>query len=123
MAGHITPRYKIKIDEQACGNAIECLKCVHECRDHGSNVLGFVNKKSPDVNNPPSRLEDIDHKVIASFTINCDGCGKCVRICPKEAISLIAPDHQVPRAIIDRDAYVVLCGTLADGTKVRPPKT
>jgi NAD-dependent dihydropyrimidine dehydrogenase PreA subunit len=122
MSKHFTSRYKIKIDEQACGNAIECLKCVRVCRDHGPNVLGYVNKKSPDIKNLPSRLEDIDHKIIASFTLNCDGCGRCVGICPQGAISLIAPEPQIPRAMIDRDEYIVLCGTLADGSKVRPPR-
>lgn len=118
---HVTPRYSILVDEEACGNAIECLQCVRACLDHGPNVLGYVNKEAPDPNKfVPRRLEEIDHKIISAFMINCDGCGQCVAICPKGALSLIAPEPQVPRSLITRDGSIVMCGTLADGTEILP---
>lgn len=121
MSEYITPRYRIGIDEEACGNALECLKCVRICLDHGANCLGYLNKEVPDLEKfVPHRLEDIEHKILASFMINCDGCRQCIDICPKNALSLIEPEPQIPRAIIHRDGSIVLCGTLADGTEIIP---
>ena len=114
---YITPRYQISVDEEACGNAIDCLKCVKICLDHGPNVLGYMNKEAPE--EPyPKKLEEIDHKIISAFMINCDGCKKCIESCPHQALSLIIPEPQKPRALIPQDASVVLCGKLADGTEV-----
>ncbi len=120
MSEHVTPRYRIGIDQDACGDAYVCRKCVQACLDHGANCIGFVNKEAPDPENPPLRIEDIDHKIMAAFMFNCDGCGNCVEVCPKGALTLIAPEPQIPRAAIYRDGCMVLCGTLADGTEVLP---
>lgn len=121
MEEHVTPRYRIAVDEDACGNAIECLKCVRICLDHGPNVLGYMNKEAPDLDQfVPESLEDIDFKIISGFMINCDGCGQCIDACPRNALSLITPPPQIPRALIPRDGSIVLCGTLADGTEVFP---
>lgn len=118
-----TPRYKIAVDEAACGNAIECLKCVHKCLALGRNTLGYINKETPAVGHgAPKKLEDIDHKIIAAFMINCDGCGECVAVCPKNALTLIAPAPHSPRPRFSRDGTVVLCGTLSNGRKVYPLK-
>ncbi|NPU85651.1 MAG: 4Fe-4S dicluster domain-containing protein [Syntrophaceae bacterium] len=121
MEEHVTPRYRVAVDEDACGNAIDCLKCVKTCLDHGPNVLGYMNKEAPDLDKYiPRRLEDIDHKIISGFMINCDGCGECVAVCPRSALTLVVPEPQVPRALIPRDGSIVLCGTLADGTEIFP---
>ncbi|MEI6610157.1 MAG: 4Fe-4S binding protein [Deltaproteobacteria bacterium] len=119
---YITPRYRISIDDDACGNAVLCQKCVHTCLEHGANCLGFVNKDSPSLDNLPKRLEDIDHRILATFMFNCDGCNKCVEVCPKGALSLIVPEQQIPRAVIQQDGAVVLCSTQADGTINLPPE-
>lgn len=116
-----TPRYKIDIDEAACGNAIECLKCVHKCLELGRNNLGFINKETPAVGqNAPGTLEEIDHRIVAAYMLNCDGCGECVSVCPKNALSLVAPEIPLPRTILSKDATVVMCGTLSSGKKVYP---
>ena len=118
-----TPRYKIAVDEAACGNAIECLKCVHKCLELGRNTLGYINKETPPVGqNAPKTLEEIDHKIISAFMFNCDGCGECVNICPKNALTLITPEPAMPRARYSRDGTIVICGTLANGQKKFPLK-
>lgn len=119
---HVTPRYRIYVDEEACGNAVECLKCVHVCRDHGANCIGYVNKEAPSLDHLPKRLEEIDHRAFGTFMFNCDGCNQCVEICPKGAVSLVAPEPQLPRAVITQDSAIVLCSTQADGTINLPPE-
>ena len=118
-----TPRYQIDIDEEACGNAIECLKCVHRCLELGRNTLGYINKETPDIGpNAPKTLEAIDHKIIAAFMIDCNGCGECVTVCPKDALALVSPGNASPRARITRDGSLVMCGIMANGRTVYPLK-
>lgn len=119
MTKQWTPRYTIKIDQDACGNAVECLKCVKTCLDHGSNVLGFMNKETPDLSESiPGSWRDIDYCIISSFMINCDGCGKCVSVCPREAITLTAPPSQEPRAKVSIEDNIIMCAVLKDGTNI-----
>jgi NAD-dependent dihydropyrimidine dehydrogenase PreA subunit len=116
---HYTPRHRLIVDEEACGNAVECLKCVHVCRDHGQNVIGFVNKETPDLEEfVPRKLEEIDHRVMGCFMINCDGCAKCVDVCPKGALSLERAEVPVPRAVINKEPAIIMCSVLKDGTRI-----
>ena len=118
--GQKTPKYTLKFDQEACGNAVLCLKCVHACRDHGVNCICFVNKATPPVGEgAPKDLKDIDHKVGAPFAIFCDGCGKCVEVCPKNAITLVKPEFRDPATRVSF-GDLVYCHTLRDGTKVYP---
>ena len=39
MEDYTTPRNRIYVDEDLCGNAIECLKCVQACLDHGVRLV------------------------------------------------------------------------------------
>lgn len=123
MSGYVTPRYRIIVDEDACGNATLCLKCVKTCLDEGHSCLGFVNKKVPATGElVPKRHEDIEHKVFSAFMINCNGCSKCVNICPNKALTLKAPEPQIPRVVVPSQPGTVMCYALADGTKVQPVK-
>lgn len=121
MSNYVTPRYRISIDEDKCGNAKLCLKCVKTCFEYGPNCLAYTNKEipEPDIYMPKS-IDDIDYKVFASYLIGCDGCGKCKQVCPKECIEIITPEPQIPRALITKESSVVLCATLADGTEIFP---
>jgi len=117
---HTTPRPVLSVDEEACGDAILCLKCVETCLEAGPNCIGFINIDTPPVgDNAPQRLEDIPHKIITSVMINCNGCGKCVEACPKGALKLEMPEPQVPATRVQR-SDIVFCGTLRDGTRVFP---
>lgn len=40
---YTTPMHNIIIDHEVCGNALECLNCVHACIDHGHNCIMFIN--------------------------------------------------------------------------------
>ena len=83
--------------------------------------LGYINKETPPVGqNAPKTLEEIDHKIISAFMFNCDGCGECVNVCPKNALTLITPEPAAPRARYSRDGTIVICGTLANGKKKFP---
>jgi ferredoxin len=117
---HITPRPVVTVDEAACGNAILCLKCVKACLDVGFNCIGFMNTAPPLMGeNAPQRLEDIRHRIIFSGMGNCNGCGKCIEMCPKGALTLQMPEPQVPTTKIQH-TDTVFCGTLRNGTKVFP---
>ncbi len=120
MEGYTTPRYRIYVDEDVCGNAILCLKCVKSCLDHGPNCLGFANKDIPPVGEgAPKTLQEIDHRIVTGFMIMCDGCEECIHICPKGALSIERPEPREPAARIER-GDIIFCHTLRDGTKVYP---
>jgi ferredoxin len=80
-----------------------------------------MNKETPDLSEfVPKRLEEIDHKIISGFMINCDGCGKCAAVCPKDAIKVQAPPPQEPRAKVDIQDNIIMCPILRDGSRVLP---
>jgi ferredoxin len=117
---YTTPRNRIYVDEEACGNAILCLKCVKVCLEHGPNLLGYANKDTPPVGeDAPKSLQEIDHKIVTRWMVLCDGCEECLRACPRGALSLVRPEPREPATRISR-GDIVFCHTLRDGTKVYP---
>ena len=121
MSEYRTPRHKIAVNQELCGDAIKCLKCVHTCLDHGPNCLGFVNQETPSLDeNAPKRLEDIPHRIVTIGMYMCDGCQECIKVCPKDALTFIPAKLHQPRAVIRKASYNVNCTVLADGTVVGP---
>ncbi len=120
MLGQKTPRFRVYVDEDACGNAALCRKCVKACLDHGPNCLSFGNKQTPPVGElAPKTLNEIDHKVLANFMVMCDGCGQCVQVCPNGAMTLVRPEMREPA---ERVSFgdIIYCHTLKGGEKVYP---
>ena len=115
-----TPRPVINYNVEACGNAILCLKCVQACLDTGHNLIGYMNTDSPPVGeNAPRRLEDIHHTIIFSGMINCNGFGRCVEACPKNALALEMPEPRSPAPKVQR-SDTVFCVTNRDGSVTIP---
>jgi len=71
-------KVKIKIDYTKCIQPKECRKCVNLCPG-GVFMLYFTDK---DFYNPKHYIVD------AVLSQLCSYCGKCVEICPENAISL-----------------------------------
>ncbi len=119
---YTTPMHNIIIDHEACGNALECLNCVHACIDHGHNCIMFINTDTPVVTeNWPKSLQDIPHMAKAMRMWECDGCQECVKACPKNAITFVPAKRHLPRAKIERPSYLLNCTVLADGSKCWEP--
>lgn len=117
MSAQVTPRHRIYIDKEACGNAIECLKCVHVCHDNGPNCIGFVNETIPPVGDKaPKTLQEIKHVVFGAFMFKCNACGDCVAICPNNAITLVKAETLTPSVIVYNTPFEIRCTTLKDGT-------
>ncbi len=68
----------IKVDNEKCPNAFDCLKCINTCQSGALLVLPYDN---PYVLNGKGRIEP----AIMSL---CTACGDCQRNCPTGAISL-----------------------------------
>jgi NAD-dependent dihydropyrimidine dehydrogenase PreA subunit len=117
---YVTPKPMIEVDTDLCGNAILCLKCVKACLDSGPNCIGFMNSDTPTVGpGAPEKLEDIHHQIISANMINCNGCEKCVEICPRKALKLIMPEMQQPADKVQR-CDIVFCVTNRDGSTISP---
>jgi len=114
---YTTPRNKIIYDKEKCGNAYDCNKCVETTSNEvGCNCLAWMNSATPDPATQKT-YEDIDWSIISSFTPDCFGCGKCVEVCPKDALALEKAPPREPAAKIQR-SDIVFCYTLKDGTKI-----
>ncbi|MDD5171115.1 MAG: hypothetical protein PHN75_20025 [Syntrophales bacterium] len=117
---YATPRPLIEVDTDRCGNAVLCLKCVKACLDAGPNCIGFINTDTPPVGpDAPQELEDIQHQIISTCMVNCNGCGKCVVACQKGALRLVMPERQQPADRVQR-CDIIYCVTKKDGTVVMP---
>lgn len=115
---YTTPRYALKYDKEKCGNAYECLKCVEASVKVGCFAIGWCQSKTPEPPYPQS-YEEIDHMIITCGMAVCNGCGKCIEACPKDALTLVKPEPRVPAAKVQR-SDIIFCYTLKDGTKVTP---
>ncbi len=122
MSAYVTPRHRIYFDYEACPNANDCRKCVDACKKYGGNCIGFVAKDVPKSTGPeaPKGLWDIPHRAFGWFMVRCDACGKCVEVCPKNAITLVKAAPPVPRAVVHQAPDIIMCATLKDGTQVTP---
>lgn len=119
---YTTPMHNLVIDTELCGNALECLKCVHACIDAGHNCIMFINTDTPVVTKDwPKSLQDIPHMVKPMRMWECSGCMDCVNACPKKAITFVPAKRHLPRAKVDTPSYVLNCTVLHDGTKCWDP--
>ena len=119
---YTTPMHNVVIDTELCGNALECLKCVHACIDAGHNCLMFINTDTPVVTSEgPKSLQDIPHMVKAMRMWECSGCQDCVKACPKGAVTFVPAKRHLPRAKVERPGYVLNCTVLHDGRKTWEP--
>jgi len=74
-------KLKIKIDYSLCSDPTDCLACIRAC------PLGVLFKAPindpKDPGTPPK-----GYKIVPLYDKICNGCGECVKVCPKNAIKL-----------------------------------
>ena len=72
----------IEVDQEKCGNPIDCMKCIQVCP---YRLLGLLQRDPPEPGSPEGPKE---FNLIAAFRIMCTACGMCEKVCPKEAIKV-----------------------------------
>ncbi len=74
--------FYVKVDRERCGNALDCMICVHKCPRQSlmAKIEGLRLSKT----------EKVKYRyVFQLFPSRCDGCGDCVKLCPNNAIQLV----------------------------------
>jgi NAD-dependent dihydropyrimidine dehydrogenase PreA subunit len=71
---------KIRVDAQACEDALECRLCLERCP---GKVFGVYprGRRAPGV-------AASDWVAVALFPSQCTGCMECTEFCPRHAISV-----------------------------------
>ncbi len=78
-----TPRVIVNIDNEKCGDPLECLKCVVACP---YAVIGYMYTSAPEPGQHPER-----YKIISSYRVLCNACMRCSDACSKDAIEIRLP--------------------------------
>jgi len=72
---------KVKIDYNKCSDPLSCKACIRAC-PYG--VLCIAPIKDP---KDPGK-KPVGYKIVPLYEPLCNSCGKCVEVCPQNAINV-----------------------------------